>query len=47
MYYYIGEIQNREKDEDTTINIGDEITQEEVDTLNKAFSITGDYHAIK
>lgn len=47
MYYYIGEVQNKKDDLDTTINIGDEITQEEVETLNNAFSITGDYHAIK
>ena len=47
MYYYIGEVQNKKDDLDTTINIGNEITQEEVETLNNAFSITGDYHAIK
>lgn len=46
MYFYIGESQSRTNDGDSVISIGDEITQEEVDTLNKAFSITGYYHAI-
>lgn len=47
MYYYVGEVQNQADEHNATINIGDEITPEEVETLNKAFSITGDYHAIK
>ena len=46
MYFYIGESQSSTSDGDSVISIGDEITQEEVDTLNKAFSITGYYHAI-
>lgn len=46
MYFYIGEHQSRTSEGDSVISIGDEISQKEVDQLNKAFSITGVYHAI-
>ena len=45
MYFYIGESQSRTSDGDSVISIGDEITQEEVDTLSysgaRVFSKSG------
>ena len=45
-YYYVGETTSDDPTEGKTVNVGDEITQEELDRLNKAFSITGTFHAL-
>lgn len=44
-YYYVGEMTLDNCGKDKTVSIGDEITQAELDSLNKAFSITGTFHA--
>lgn len=43
---YVCEMEKKNPEVDATISIVEEITQEELDTLNQAFSFTGDYHSI-
>ena len=45
-YYYVGEMTLDNCGKDKTVSVGDEITQAELDCLNKAFSITGTFHAL-
>jgi hypothetical protein len=45
-FYYVGDVTSENPEEEKTITVGDEITQDELDSLYKAFSITGTYHGI-
>ena len=46
-YYYVCEtIPKSENIDEMTLNVGDEITKEELDCLNNAFSLTGTFYSI-
>lgn len=43
---YVCEMKKEKPENEATINVIEEITQEELNTLNQAFSFTSDYHSI-